>query len=224
MRFLISNKKYMRNLTSIKERILYYLETKDINITQFYKESGVTYGVLSQKSKMSEDNTVRFLTHYSDVDATWLITGHGSMLKSDVNNLNIPTAHIEETRPRVPMDAAAGTLTIAENGVTISDCEQIPIISGFAKYDFTIMVRGDSMLPEFHSGDELACLFIKDSQFIQWGRVHVLDTSQGIVLKRIYKGDKCIICKSDNPNYPEFPIQDSELYNMALVIGMVRRY
>jgi len=179
--------------------------------------------IASWKSRNSIDYQL-IISKCDSEDLNWLLTGDGSMLKSDKNSSNIATAHIEETRPRVPMDAAAGTLTIAENGVTMSDCEQIPIISGFAKYDFTIMVRGDSMLPEFHSGDELACLFIKDSQFIQWGRVHVLDTSQGIVLKRIYKGDKCIICKSDNPNYPEFPIQDSELYNMALVIGMVRRY
>lgn len=210
------------------ERLKQFIDNQGLSVSAFEQRIGASDGMIRRAIKNNTDIQSKWLSkisdNYHDISLEWLITGHGSMLKSDTNDSNIPIAHIEETRPRVPMDAAAGTLTIAENGVTISDCEQLPIISGFAKYDFTIMVRGDSMLPEFHSGDELACLFIKDSQFIQWGRVHVLDTSQGIVLKRIYKGDKCIICKSDNPNYPEFPIQESELYNMALVIGMVRRY
>jgi hypothetical protein len=28
----------------------------------------------------------------------------------------------------------------------------------------------------------------------------------------------------DNPNYPDFRIDKSEFYNVALVIGMIRRY
>ena len=91
-----------------------------------------------------------------------------------------------ETRPRIPVDAAAGTLSIAINPVHHNDCEYIPIIPTFPRYDFTIVTRGDSMLPDFHSGDELACTFVKESSFIQWGRVHVLDTAQGVVLKRIF--------------------------------------
>ncbi len=34
------------------------------------------------------------------------------------------------------------------------------------------------MEPEFHSGDEIACRFIVEPSFIQWGRPHVLDTTQ----------------------------------------------
>lgn len=31
----------------------------------------------------------------------------------------------EETRPRIPLTAAAGSLSNMENGVTLADCEQL---------------------------------------------------------------------------------------------------
>ena len=162
-----------------------------------------------------------------EINMEWLITGKGEMIKQKGEKVILPTKKTtteEETRPRIPMDAAAGSLTIAADGVTFNDCERFPIIKAFPRYDFTIFARGDSMEPEYHSGDELACVHIKHSSFIQWGRVHVIDTEQGILVKRIFDGGDCIICKSDNPNYPDFPINRSEFYNIALVIGAVRRY
>ena len=54
------------------------------------------------------------------------------------------------------------------------------------------------MLPEYHSGDELACLYIKNTSFVQWGRCHVLDTAQGIIVKRIFDSGEFIRCVSDN--------------------------
>lgn len=122
------------------------------------------------------------------------------------------------------MDAAAGSITVATDGIAIGNCEQLPIIKAFARYDFTIFARGDSMLPEYHSGDELACIYIRNTRFIQWGRIHVIDTAQGILVKRIFDSGDSIICKSDNSDYPDFRIDKSEFYNIALVIGMIRRY
>ena len=82
----------MKNLTSIKQRISYFIENKGIKISNFYRESGVTYGILSQKSNISEGNIVRFLTRYPDVNPEWLITGQGAMLRE-------PSAGKPQTAP-----------------------------------------------------------------------------------------------------------------------------
>lgn len=162
------------------------------------------------------------------IDANWLLTGKGDMLlqNNDIHCLqSARKEEIEETRPRIPMDAAAGSLTAAADGITIDDCEQLPVIKAFARYDFTIFARGDSMFPEYHSGDELACLYVKNTTFIQWGCCHVLDTVQGIVVKRIYDDGEYILCKSENSElFKDFRIHKTEVYNIALVIGLVRRY
>ena len=100
----------------------------------------------------------------------------------------------------------------------------MPVIPSLPKYDFTIVARGESMEPVIESGDELACRFIRESAFIQWGRIHVLDTAQGIVVKRIFESDGHILCRSDNKGYPDFPISKEEIYHMALVVGLLRHF
>ena len=77
------------------------------------------------------------------------------------------------------------------------------------------------MLPEYHSGDELACLYIKNTSFVQWGCCHVLDTAQGIIVKWIFDSGEFIRCISDNEDYN---IHKSEVYSISLIIGMLRRY
>ncbi len=127
-----------------------------------------------------------------------------------------------ETKPRIPYDAAAGTLTDTIEGVTKYQCEQLPVISAFPKYDFTIRVTGDSMEPDYHSGDEVACLRVDEKRYLQWGRVHVLDTTQGVVVKRIYDDGDRIRCKSNNPQYPDFSIPKDDIRSYNLVVGSLR--
>lgn len=129
-----------------------------------------------------------------------------------------------ELRPRIPYDAVAGALSIAEHGVSRNDCEMLPVIPRFPKYDFTIVAKGDSMIPEIASGDELACRFIDPKGFIQWGRPHVLDTAQGVVVKNIFELSDSILCRSVNNNYPDFPIAKDDIYHIALVVGLIRQY
>lgn len=126
------------------------------------------------------------------------------------------------TRPRIPYNAAAGTLTEAMDGVTEFQCEQLPVISAFPRYDFTIRITGKSMEPEYFAGDEVACLRVNEKQFLQWGRVHVLDTTQGIVIKRIYDAGESILCRSYNPEFPDFSIPKENIRSYNLVVGSLR--
>lgn len=189
-----------------------FLEIKPQTLSNWYARNTFDYDVLYTKCV--------------EINIDWIFTGKGDMLKEE----NQPIAEKKEvkeieTRPRIPYDAAAGSLSVAIDGITIDHCEQLPIIKAFSKYDFTILAKGDSMLPEFHSGDELACLYVRPMSFIQWGRFHVLDTSQGVIVKRIFDDDEYILCKSENNElYKDFRILKSDVYNLALVIGLVRRY
>lgn len=138
-----------------------------------------------------------------------------------VDNSNITTL-ISETRPRIPYTAAAGSLTSAVEGVTAEQCEQIPRITAFPNYDFTIIIKGNSMEPKYEGGDEVACKRIDNTSFIQWGKVHVMDTAQGIIIKRIYEDDNKVRCVSYNPEYPDFSISKEEIYSMSLIVGLLR--
>ncbi len=212
--YLRLTQKDIQDATGLSQRDVSQLENGEkkfipVSYIQFLNKKGIPLNLLYDE----------------DVSVTDFITDCENMKKDTSKHiLTTELKETEETRPRIPMDAAAGSLTFAADGIMINDCEQIPIIHAFARYDFTIFVRGDSMLPEFHPGDELACVFIKDTSFIQWGRIHVIDTAQGILVKRIFDGGNCIVCKSDNAGYHDFNVHKSELYNVALVIGILRRY
>lgn len=175
------------------------------------------------------------------VSASWLLVGTGNVFDEtkgcfyfefDEDNEPRRVEHLEEppkngssilqTRPRIPYTAAAGSLTNAMNGITEDQCEQIPRINIFPEYDFTIIIKGDSMEPKYEGGDEVACKRIDSTSFIQWGKVHVLDTAQGILIKRTYEDGEKIRCVSYNSEYPDFSIDKSEIYSMSLVVGLIR--
>ncbi len=170
------------------------------------------------------------------VSAEWLLSGEGNMLMCKPrtsNNIDIIRASQEEniedlhmeTRPRIPFEAAAGSLSILTDSASLNDCEQIPLIPTLPTYDFTIIARGTSMEPDIYSGDELACRIINNSSFIQWGRIHVIDGgAQGIVVKQLYDGGDSIICRSLNNRYHDFLIPKEEVRHLALVIGLIRQF
>ena len=230
----------MQEKSQIKQKILLYLTKKGVTPYEFYKLSGVTRGILTQNNGINEDNLARFLAYADDVNLEWLLTGEGDMLKTKRPAAHDTTHHaslsenkvtkkeddnqiyLQQTRPRIPFDAAAGGLSIALGSVSEKECERFPVIPTFPHYDFTIIARGTSMEPQYLSGDELACLFIKEKSFIQWGRAHVLDTAQGVVVKRIFDNGSSITCKSNNPAFPDFDIPKEDIYHIALVVGYIR--
>ena len=200
--------------------------------------------ILNSRMNVGTD-TLALLGELYSFNANWLLLGEGEMLKTnavplvsataDSNivpfNDNIKVASRQEVRdltielkPRIPFNAAAGSLSIAAEGISRNECEMLPVITRFPKYDFTIMAKGDSMVPEIASGDELACRFIDPKGFIQWGRPHVLDTAQGVVVKNIFDLPDSILCRSVNNNYPDFPIAKDDIYHIALVVGLIRQY
>lgn len=222
--------------------INYYADGRS---TKFAKLLGVAPSTVSTWLNRGTLDYDFIFSKCETISPEWLLSGEGEMLKtnrtsrhnsvnqvpvieckgSDITQVKqISEPQNRQTRPRIPLDAAAGSLSIALTSVSESECEQIPVIPTMPRYDFTIVARGDSMTPVIESGDELACRFIKESAFIQWGRVHVLDTAQGIVVKHIFESDDNILCRSNNCNYPDFLVSKDEIYHMALVVGLLRHF
>ncbi len=139
----------------------------------------------------------------------------------------IPTENKDKGCPLIPIDAIAGFGTGDNNGVSYEDCEHY-IVPDFDKrgMDFLIRVSGSSMYPKYSNGDVLACKKITSITFFQWGKVYVIDSSQGALVKRIFE-DKDnpdnIICVSDNKeNYPPFSMPKDEIRSLSIVLGVVR--
>jgi transcriptional regulator with XRE-family HTH domain len=125
------------------------------------------------------------------------------------------------TKPRLPVSAAAGSLSQYSQGVLLEQCEQMPIIRNFPDYDYTMFIKGNSMEPKYESGDEIA---IKKAEFvIEWGKDYVLDTEDGVIFKKIYDEGVNIRCVSYNhEEYPDFLVPKEIIYGFYKFVGLVR--
>ena len=162
------------------------------------------------------------------ISPEWLLTGKGSMLKSDEQPL--PEAKKTSSRhkgiPLIPMEAIAGFPAIDNDGVSFDDCQHYSIPEFEAKgANFLIRVSGDSMTPLYCNGDIIACRKISEIHFFQWGGVYVLDTSQGVLVKYVEEcenNDDCILCVSENKRYKPFSLPKDDIRSLSTIVGLVR--
>ena len=125
--------------------------------------------------------------------------------------------------PLIPLPAMAGFL----KGATSINPNEIEwyFVPAFRDCTFLIRVKGDSMAPRYLSGDIVACREVHDTAtFFQWGKAYVLDTDQGVVLKRVRRSElpKHVLCVSDNPEYAPFDVPTAGIYHLAIVRGLIR--
>ncbi len=218
---------FSKKIDTVRSRIIQFVEKSGDARSEFLSKTNLKIGLFDSKDihrAVGSDKLSNILDAYPDLNSEWLLTGKGNMLLSDKGQLLHTQNETEEVRPHVPLNASAGSLAFISDTVKLDECEKLPYIDAMGKYTFTIQASGDSMMPDYHSGDTLACLKIEDNSFIQWGRTYVLDTSQGIVVKNIYDENDSIKCVSINEKYPPFNIDKSEVYGLALVVGLVRKY
>jgi phage repressor protein C with HTH and peptisase S24 domain len=205
--------------TTVKDRLKAYLSAKNISMAEFGRRIGVSGAyVTSMRKSIQPDKIEKIRIEFPDLDIDWLLTGKAKEVKQH-NDIALDNAI--ETRPRVEQYAAGGGNEVLD-GVTLGQCEQVPVVPMFPRYDFTMRITGESMMPYLHPGDEVACLMIKEPAFLQWGRIHVLATAQGIIIKKIFDAGDGIRCVSFNENYPDFIVPKSEIYSFNLVIGLIR--
>jgi hypothetical protein len=204
---------------TIKERILQLLESKGVVKDKFFNKIGVSYGNFkgkSLKSGLNSDTIAEISAIFPDVNLEWLLTGKGSMIKSE--------SHPSGGIPLIPAEAIAGKQP-GELVIRDADIEERYVVPDFAKADFLIRVKGDSMEPSYLHGDIVACKHIHHhSDFIQWNKVYVIDTTQGILVKRILKGSNGTwLLRSDNKDYQDIEVNPAkDIHHINLVLGVIR--
>lgn len=160
-----------------------------------------------------------------DIEAHYLLTGEGPMLRSD-----LPAAHPATEPgagiPLIPIEAVAGLPTDDPVGTRFIDCAHY-IIPDFANLNVEYMIRvsGSSMYPKYSNGDILACRRVHDVLFFQWGKIYVIDSSQGALVKRVFQDedpDRILLVSDNRENYPPFSIPKSDIRSLSIVVGVIR--
>lgn len=190
--------------------------------TDFADFLGIKQNTLSNWKSRNTIDYELIITKCDDINANWLLTGEGEMLKK--NMLLMKTGEPNEGLPLIPIEAMAGYGT---GSMQIMDYDtSFYVVPEFTelKAEFMIRVKGSLMSPKYNSGDLLACKKISLGKFFQWNKAYVLDTEQGALVKRVKpsKQEGCIQLVSDNANYDPFDISLNDIYSIAIVLGVIR--
>lgn len=233
-------------MRKIIHRIKEFSDLKGITFYKMQDDIGASRGVLTTALRKGTDISSKWIPilhdTYPDLNINWLISGEGNPILGEKNNLikeakttnpilgekNNPIKEIKTTN-QIPLVniLAIGGIGNANFNIGEQDVKEYYTIPKFQnlKIDFMIEVNGSSMYPKYNSGDVVACRIIKESQFIQWNKTHIIATKeQGILIKRIKKStlENHITAISDNSDYDPFDIPDNEITGVALVMGVVR--
>lgn len=228
-----------------KQRILQFIDYKEINVPTFLKETGIKRGFLDSDklgSSVSDVFIATIIATYPEINTDWLITGKGDMLKERSNQSDsvfVPEiAHyklktdgnglLHQQIPLYELEASAGLTTLFS-----SDIKQIPIdfisVPNAPKCDGAIFVRGDSMYPILKAGDIVCYKTIHSIENVYYGEMYLIDIDvegdQYLTFKYIQKsnkGDDYLYLVSHNPHHAPKDVLKVDIRAIALVKLSIR--
>lgn len=219
--------------TTVKQRLIFFLEEKNISKTDFGNKIGVSNAyVTSIRKSIQPDKIKSIALNYPDLNIDWLLTGKGEMLKPT----EVPPSETTRggaNRKKIPLYdtySVGGTSMIAPNDPVTAPTEWIDAGDWFIDATAAMHHYGDSMI-EYPSGCILALKEINDKQLIIWGKNYVIETDEYRITKRLQrsKDPKYVIAYSTNEEkyqdgtliHQPIDIPKSAIRRLALVLGYV---
>lgn len=213
---------------SVRGRMKQYLNHINMSEGYFERNCGLSKGYVS---KIGDSIRIaildKIIDKHPDLNTTWLLTGEGSMLKSDRSNITpVEEGHYMMVE-YVDLRASAGRL----GG---GDVTQLPethrrlVPKEFENGGFLIVrVDGDSMddgtKRSLSDGDEVLIKEKHDYKIDELPikkTLFVITTREGNVLKQITEvnmNEGYIVCHSFNPAFKDFKIKFEDIYQIFIV-------
>ena len=223
---------------SAVQRLTKFLKNNRIKQIDFAKNIGIAKStvsdIISGRRALSQGMLARIYQAYPNLNPAWVESGLGDpeLKRDDLNN-----AH-----PMLEDTAAAGfNVGMPLNDLSSNALPQIPLVPDF---DFYIKVSGRSMEPVLLDGDILACRIVSDRANIPYGHICVVCSNDAFLVKYLLPSSdnsdssdssensdssdypdsdsETIILHSANPDYPDIILPCTEVFRIALVVGLIR--
>lgn len=219
-------------MSEIKDRLTKFLEYKGYGQLKFENTAGLGRGFVNKVGfNINAKSLEKIAKAYPELNIDWLRSGHGAMLNYGESEETLYTPkeeHIQTTESEdtakwvllLPVSAQGGSLNDFVVSVKESDCEKV--VSPIRGVDFAMTVSGDSMSPEYPNGSRIFIKKINERAFIEWGKVYVLDTCNGTVIKILVPAEKegyvkCVSINQD-PIFAPFEVAFEDIYGVYKVL------
>lgn len=215
----------------VKDRLLRFLKYLNLSQLKFEESVNLSRGFVNNiGDSIRESSLQKIKAVYPELNVTWLKVGIGEMildgesevtLKSPLENpMQQPEGTTAKLVPLLPISAQGGSLNDFVVSVKNSDCEKV--VSPIKGADYAIPVSGDSMAPEYPNGSHIFIKKINERAFIEWGKVYVLDTCNGTVVKVLVPSEKegfvkCLSINKD-PIFAPFDVAWGNIYGVYRVL------
>lgn len=218
----------------MKSRILEFISYLGITNKEFERKCGMSNGYINSMRKgLGASMIEKVLIVYPELNRVWLMTGEGTMLRTDATAGSVEEAEAKHTDkdivmvPVLNLDARGG---FADNTVVDTPeyiTELIPFRTGVAQHgDFVIPMYGDSMYPRYPSGSRLLVRKIECwREYLEFGACYVIELTDSRKIVKIVKrgADKeHFLLVSVNPDFEAQEIPLNIINNVFLVKLMLK--
>ena len=205
---------------TVKERLLEFIEYKNLNASRFQKTIGVSSSYVNNMGDGISSAAVMAIERvYPELNIEWLKKGTGEMLNK---NFEMPIA---QTINLVPLSSQFNSLDdFVGEPTTPLGCEKI--ISPIYCADVAMKVTNDCMAPQYPTGSIVLLRKTNEKAFIDWGKVYVLDTCNGIIMKRVLPSNSkdSVKCENIDKVFPPFEIKRSDINGWwAVLMVMINK-
>lgn len=211
--------------TTIKQRLIQFVEYKGMSIRAFERQCGMSNGYIRSIEQTIMPKKLKDISlQFPELNKSWLLTGEGEMLINENNS----QAKISFTSgvPYYNVDFIGGF------DLVLNDQTAKPeYLIDFKKYNEATCwcnVTGHSMEPEITHGDIIALKKIEDISFLPLGEVYAIVTKNGMrTIKRLGPSTdpKCYTLVPTNKS-PEYGIQEipkNMIQQVFQVLGCMKR-
>lgn len=196
-----------------RDRILKFLEEINENANSLGRKLGERdgtkiYYIINGRNGISDNLANKIKEQYPFVSVEWLVRGYGEMYERD-NVLNSYTSKLK--------DLYSGKIIVEDNimEVKIPDPGEL----------FAYTMSGSSMAPDYVAGDVLGCQAIDKDSVIEYGKIHLVKTKNGILVRRIMPDGEgsILLVSNDDKKYPPIKVSLAEIEKLAVVNNYIRR-
>lgn len=219
-------------MTTVKDRLIAFLEEKGINKSEFGRRIGVSSAFITSMRKSIQPDKVRSIKEqFPDLNIEWLLTGEGEMLLDDMDGQQPFKPDFKESNvglvPLIHIDSVGGM--DSENLLTAGAqyVERMVPFTNARENDRAILQSGTSMVPTIPPGSILHIRKVHNwreyfgygADFVLWLTDDRRITKQ--VLKYTPDPQHYVICHSYNPEVEDEELPKSMIREVWKVVNVL---